>query len=328
MQSDGKEAARSSMKFFRKKSKPAPAQSADALRIAFQHQLWKSVFFALAAVAVVSAASIAWFVSNNQVHSGTTPVSAGFEPLRLATKGQRQQADQYLTELMENKGTAVDTLEYKGETYYCTNGDPIALRLNAEKYEVSPGAHGKVTFYVIPSSAGGSVTLHIGLGGYGEIEQKVVAIDDPVLNALMSGHILLFDSYENDTYSGWLFQDGTDIFSNTITVDLSGKPAGVPVQVDFYWIWPLRYENLEELLTEEEYGYLQADSLKTHDKLNENYKYSRVFLTDKGVPADDDARSKAYDTADEYIGGNAQYLYLTIQTASERVDTVEGGQQA
>lgn len=316
---------------FMKKSRPEhttpPAENLSQLRAEFRHQLWKTIFLFFIGTVVIAAASVAWFVSNSRVNSATAPVSAGFEPIKLATKGERQEADRYLTLDQDTK-----KMEYQGETYYYTDGDPIALRLDAPGYEISPGAHGKVTFYVIPAKAGGSLTLHIGLGGYGENEQKkVVAIDDPVLNALMSGHILLFDSFENDTYTNWLFQTekrnsnitaaNNTIFSNTITVDLNDAPAGVPFEVTFFWIWPLRYENLEALVGSD----FCTAQMQNMEGLGTNYKYSRVFLAKQETDLSDvKNRSEAYDLADEYIGSNAQYLYLTIQTTAENM---EGGQQ-
>ena len=318
---------------FMKKSQPEhtapPVENLSQLRLEFRHQLWKTILLFFIGTVVIAAASVAWFVSNSRVKSATAPVSAGFEAIKLATKGVRQEADRYLT-LPQDQNTK--TMKYQDEIYYYTDGDPIALRLDAKEYEISPGAHGKVTFYVIPAKAGGSLTLHIGLGGYGENEQKnVVPINDPVLNALMSGHILLFDSFENDTYTDWLFQTekrnsnitaaNNTIFSNTITVDLKDAAAGVPFEVTFFWIWPLRYENLEALVDP---GFCTAQ-MQNMERLGENYKYSRVFLAkQENNLLDVKNRSEAYDLADEYIGSNAQYLYLTIQTTS---DNMEGGQQ-
>lgn len=319
---------------FIKKSQPEnttpPTEDISQLRAEFWHQLWKTITLLFIAVVVIAAASVAWFVSNTRVNSATAPVSAGFEPIKLATKGVRQKAESDNLKLPEGNqlkdenGNVIE--EYK--EYYYTDGEPIALRLDADGHEVSPGAHGKVTFYVIPAKACGSLTLHIGLGGYGENEQKkVVAINNPVLNSLLSGHILLFDDYDaqTNTYSTCLFQGSDDgIYSNTITVDLTNAEADEPFPVDFYWIWPLRYENLEALLTEDEFGKLNADTLNPHEVLNQNYKYSRVFLTNQSELSQPDVRSKAYDLADEYIGGNAQYLYLTIQATT---DNTQGGQQ-
>lgn len=313
------------MKLIRKNNQPDSKENVELLKSDFSRQLWKSMFFALAAVSVIVIASIAWFVSNSRVHSSTASVSADFEPIKLATRGDRQQGEvEHLALAEGNEET------YNGKVYYCTEEGTIALRLDGTNHEVSPGSKGKVEFFIIPNGSTSSVTLHIGLGGYGEDEDdnKVKPIEDDVLKALMSGHILLFDNYENGEYSDWLFSSGGSngsIFNNTITIDLSGKPANVPVPVDFYWIWPLRYENMvndfegiQDFINEQAKG-------ENMSNLNEKYRYSRIFLTDKNdlTGAEVDERSKAYDLADEYIGSNAQYLYLTIQISAD--DNMEGG---
>lgn len=317
------------MKHIRKKNESDSTENVELLRIAFSRQIWKSLFFALVAVSVIAIASIAWFVSNTQVNSGNTSVSANFEPIKLATKGDRQQAESEHLNLPEGSVEAYDE-----ETYYCTDDGIIALRLAGADHEVSPGSKGKVEFYIIPSGSTSSVTLHIGLGGYGEDETDnniVKPIKNKVLNTLMSGHILLFDNYENGVYSDWLFSSGESkdsIFNNTITIDLSGCPADVPVPVDFYWIWPLRYENM---VTDFEVEGMQAfideqSKAENMSNLNERYLYSRIFLADKNDNLTQVAAlSKTYDLADEYIGSNAQYLYLTIQTSAS--DDMEGGLQ-
>lgn len=293
----------------------APSQTVRELTRVFRRQLLKTVAFSMAAVGVLAAASIAWFVANDRVHSGTSPISSGFELVKLATVGQRQQAEQQYLQLPE--GTKY-TPDGDSTAYYYTEGDTIALRLSSEEtLEVSPGAGGKVEFYIIPTRDGSAtVPLYVGLGGYGENAQhNVVPINDPVLNALLSGHILLFGSYAEGRYSDWLFRPSeSGITHNTITVTLpADAKEGVPVPVAFYWIWPLRYENLEALAGAS-FCNEQTQNMTT---LGTGYRYSRVFLADPGNSlTDGNTRSKAYDTADEYIGGNAQYLYLTVQTSA------------
>ena len=208
----------------------------------------------------------------------------------------------------------------------------IALRLSSDGYEISPGSKGTVEFYIIPTGRVSKVTLQIGLGGYGadaNDNNQVKPIDNPVLNALMSGHILMFDKYENGTYSEWLFDAGDDnesIFNNSITVDLTEAEIGEPFAVDFHWIWPLRYENMATMADLS--GFINSQSASdAMTKVNEtsSYSYSRIFLTDKSDLSTTAARSRAYDMADEYIGSNAQYLYLTIQTSAS--DAAKGGTQ-
>lgn len=300
-------------------NQPVSSENVEQLRKAFKRQLWKCIFFSIVAVCVIAFASIAWFVSNTRVNSSVAPISAGFEPIRLATRGVRQQAE--VDHLQLKSDDEINKMEYDGKIYYYSEGDTIALRLNADNYEISPGSKGKVEFYVIPAGGASSVTLQIGVGGYGEDEKdnnKVKPINDNVLNALMSGHILLFDTYENGVYSEWLYQkngSNSGIINNAITVDLTGKPAGVPVAVDFYWIWPLRYENIANDFIEVK-DFVEEQAATMTDLENSKYRYSRIFFTDQASLTGTDHRSKAYDLADEYIGSNAQYLYLIIQTSS------------
>lgn len=320
------------MKFICNKNQSAPTESVEELRIAFRHQLLRCVFFLFAMGSVIAIASIAWFVSNSRVNSSVAPISANFDPIKLATRGDRQQAE--IDHLNLSEGS---TMNIDGKIYYYTDSDTdsdtIALRLNGDNHEISPGSKGKVEFYVIPAGGASSVTLQIGVGGYGEDENDnnaVNPINNDALNALMSGHILLFDTYENGVYSDWLYQDNgsnSGIFNNSITIDLSGESAGVPVAVDFYWIWPLRYVNIANDFTDKVAKFVKTQAKKESmvPYPNSDYSYSRIFFTNQSSLEDPNDRSKAYDMADEYIGSNAQYLYLTIQTSAS--DGMEGGGQ-
>lgn len=297
-------------------------QDFESLLKTFWKQLVKTTVFGLAAVTVIVFGSIAWFAANHEVQSGTNLVSAGFEPINLATRGDRQTPEEdYLTL------GAGNTTEYDGDTYYYTGGDCIALRLS-EQYSVSPGASGSVTFYILPNRDGaGTVTLYFGLAGYKLYTNEkgkdiAVPVGDPVLEALLSGHILLFGSKSEDgVYSNWLFSETDPGFlDNTLTVTLNeNTKKDVPVPVTLHWIWPLRYENMKQLaethtpLSE----FIEAQAA-AGSEINADYHYSRIFVAKKTDYTDgklpEDKRSKAYDLADEYIGSNAGYLYLTIQT--------------
>lgn len=270
--------------------------------------------------------AVAWFVANSNVHSGSSPISADYEPMKLAVKRNdfRQNADEYL---QLNDGDILT--DVNGNDYYYTNSGTIALRLDKNGYEVSPGASGKVTFYVIPNGASSTITLHIGLGAYGEDKNSTVKqIYDKVLNALINGHVLLFDDYSDvNGYSNWLFEttnNSESIYHNSITVDLSNSSAGDIVPVDFYWIWPTRYQNYVSDFKDSDtknkiidFANNQADNLRelgNYQVLENQYRYSYVFLSKDSLTSTAN-RSEGYDLADEYIGGNAQYLYLTIQTS-------------
>lgn len=306
---------------------PSVSETSEDLLKKFRKELLKTGVFVFAGVIALVLGAIAWFVSNNRVQSGTGSVSARHEEVKIASKGLRQDAEKQLLKLAD--GTAY---QYKEETYYYTENGEIALYLS-EDYVVSPGATGTVDFFVIPTHDGAmTVNLYIGLSGYEEknIDGKtqVERIEDSALDALLSGHILLFNEYENGHYSGWISNGGTDgILNNTITITLpEDTKEGVPYPVKIYWIWPLRYENMvldlyEAGSTEYEKRFhpFVEDQAKTENmsSLSEtsSYKYSRIFLTKETTLNDKDSRTRAYNLADEYIGSNVDYLYLTIKTA-------------
>lgn len=311
---------------FMKKSQPEhtapPAENLSQLRAEFRHQLWKTIFLFFVGTVVIAAASVAWFVSNSRVKSATAPVSAGFETIKLATKGVRQTAESTLLNLEEG-----ETLLHDGDAYYYTEDGTIALRLSEDNIVVSPGASGTVTFYVIPTRDGAmSLTLYLGLAGYAENNNSAERINDPTLDALLSGHILLFENKdENGHYSGWL---GT---GNTINVTLpENAKKDVPEEVSVHWIWPLRYENMRSDLyvnesqaeTEKFLMFLDTQAQKTSmTTISNGYSYSQIYLTSEKDLTTVASRSKAYNLADEYIGTNAQYLYLAIQTSAVPTET-------
>lgn len=292
-------------------------------------ELLKTGIFSLAALAVIVFLTIAWFAANRRVQSGSASVVARHENVRIASKGVRQSSEEEFLKLSE--GTSYT---YGGDTYYYTEDGEIAMRL-AEDYIVSPGASGSIEFYIIPTHDGAmQATLHLGLSGYAEkvgedgVTKQIEQVEDPVLDALLKGHILLFENYQDGYYSNWLSNESTvGILDNTITIELpEDTKEGVPYRVTFYWIWPLRYENMVEDLyvngsteyTERFAPFVEAQS-QNRKPISEtgNYDYSQIFLAKKETSLNTlDSRTKAYNLADEYIGTNAGYLYLTIQTAA------------
>lgn len=304
----------------------------------------KTGVFVLVAVCALLLLCIAWFVMNSRVTGGTTPISAQQDLIRIASKGYRQKAEESNLQLGEGK-----TLEYQDEVYYYTDGGEIAMRLS-ENYSVFPGACGTIDFYIIPTRDGSrSVTLYFGLSGYQKgADEKIVPTEDEVLTALLKGHILLFEEYRGGFYSGWMHDDVSNgVFYNSITVTLpENTKANVPYPYTVYWIWPLRYQNMvshrenkNDIYAEnsEEFEQLffpfvesQAAGNGISPIANTSYYYNSIFLA-KGSESgtswleNEKARTKAYNLADEYIGTNADYLYLTISTSFQSENSTGNG---
>ena len=289
--------------------------------IALYKSLVQTIVFVMISFFTLVFVSTAWFAANSNVNSGTAPISAEFEPIKLAvsSKDFRTISEKNILKLLDGQELPI-LKDQEGNSLYYTDNGTIALRLEKDGYEVSPGAKGKVEFYVVPGRGTTEVKLDIVLGAYGETSNNVVdKIDNPVLTALITGHILFFDDYENGVYSNWLLKnDGNNNWTNSITVDLSGKEAGIPVKVDLYWIWPTRYKNMvNDFGGTGVYGFAESQANKEKmTSLTNKYRYSYVYLSDKQDLSSDSVRSEGYDLADEYIGSNAQYLYLEINTSN------------
>lgn len=284
-------------------------------------ELIKTSTLVLCAFFTIVFGTAAWFVSNTKVDSGGIAISHQYETIKLATKGVRQDPEKSFLRL--EQGTE---LEYNGEKYYYTEDKTVALQLS-EQVVVSPGASGEVTFYVIPNRSGAqTVTVYLGLTGYEKTQENQVQwVNDPILDSLLNGHILLFQSHGEGGYSDWMDSiRPTGISSHAVSTTLQDAQEGVPYPVTVYWVWPLRYENMKDDIDSVELARFiekeaQIQNMKKIDQTG--YYYSQIFLTktpaalDSGAPGSGEARSEAYNRADEYIGTNANYLYLTVQTA-------------
>lgn len=284
-------------------------------------ELLKTGTFLIAASIVIVFGTIAWFVGSNQVQASTSDISAQHDLLRLATMGPYRQTpeESYLQLPNDNDTTKI---VYDGNEYYYTEGGTIALRLDSQ-VSVFPGAKGTVTFYLIPKRSGSlRATLFLELAGYQESTENGLTIakriENDVLNALLSGHILLFGKMNPDgSYSERLWSE--DAQTHVLHVDQNAV-ADVPIPVTFYWVWPLRYENMKNDVS---FDPDFTDWLKTQEtsltgSINgSNYWYNSIFLAESGTDLKNPLQADdAYNQADEYIGHNSNYLYLSIQTSS------------
>lgn len=282
-------------------------------------QLLKILLFILAALAVLIVGTRAWFVANSQVAATDTGISARQERIRLATKGAYQLPETRFLHLESGS-----EFLYGQETYYCAEDNAIALLLDHQAQAVvSPGAGGQVTFYVISGSNDAqTLRLYVRLAGYRGIWQNgevtdVEPVSNAVLTTLLNGHILLF----REKRSGWLGSGEV----KEITVRIPENSGNIPVPVTLYWTWPARYrEDVVPLAASDPaFGqWLEAQNTLTGTAWSgttdnaADYGYSGMFLAYMDTNLENpQAQDDAYNLADEFIGTNAQYLYLSIRTA-------------
>ena len=127
-------------------------------------ELIKTSTLVLCAFFTIVFGTAAWFVSNTKVDSSGIAISHQYETIKLATKGDRQKAEEKRLNL--NVGTAYPYGEPPA-TYYVTEDGAIALRLNSNDISVRPGFSGEITFFIIPQYTGTlEATLYLEFAGY------------------------------------------------------------------------------------------------------------------------------------------------------------------
>lgn len=308
----------------------------------------RSTVFAVAALIALIAIGIAWFVYNNVVKGTTGRIGArNDQPFLLASMGVRQKVEE--SELVDDNsqkmlsgGTAkeytkyidVETgLEKSGGITLHEGTSGLAWYLNGQA-GFSPGAGGKLEFYLIPQRDGlTSATLSINLSAYEKKENSLKATEstNTVLQNLLKGHVLLFQKLNDEKgYVGWLGEDGSFKVEQNFQKD-------VPYKITVYWKWPQYFRNyiytqrstqgdlFTDLFDENTYRSVTKFVKKQQNKASEKNK---LFYDEKSIIINGDinnqmsdevlnACTQYYNQADEYIGNNAKYIYVGMEVQNE-----------
>lgn len=287
-------------------------------------KLVRSGVLAFSALVAIIVLCIAWFVSNNKVSLTSGTISADIQvPFELASVGSRQSPEEEYLKLTEgvkknydiyydtNLGEEVSTQQ----TYYVgTSG--LAWHLNGQR-SFFPGVNGKLELYLIPKTSGlKTATIELKLEARDKDGKE---ISDDSLKNLIDGHILLFaDRDEDNCYQGWLD-------NKTLTVKLKNDQTfqqDHPYKVTIRWVWPQYLRNyiytetiegdLFTSIANESYTNLLKFVNENHDKLFCNYGTNTIDHIDQNISgATLDIYSGYYNQADEYIGSNAKYIYVS-----------------
>lgn len=355
---------------------------------------WKIFFrtgiIVVAAVIVMIAVSIAWFVSNTRVDATGVAIRSADMPFDLAAAGTKSTAS-------ADQGTYDDLLtvspgasrEIAGKKYWSTDGSHTSIcwavtpesNMNntgedGKPTGIEPGSYGKMTFYIIPNKDGPlKVTLDLVLTGYQIADDKknaenvtrndLTEVTDPSLQQLLEGHILLFAGYNEKAgcYKGWISRDAGEwsmrLGSETEAAVLESKSGKLTwnntnakkdtaYPVTIYWIWPERLESYlrkadgysgknpllfpEDPSSEENaLSALPENLFETMGEVEEDSSSNRYFrwedsakfqenvtkdtlsqIREKFNPALYSMVAAYYDSADQYLGKNVQYVQLKL----------------
>lgn len=279
------------MGLFRKDSVPKTAEEhrkcAEEHRAAAKSMLstfLKTGIIMTAALIVILAISIAWFVSNTNVRSTSMSIAANNgQRFYLATKKDDSQGvydnntptNSNLQEALKHfKRISSETVQELPKfqigthtvmgsdnvEYIVGDADGISLMVNStsnvknttQNDYVGPGSKGEMTFYMIPTVAGeNQVNITVSLAAYGLSEPnngEVTAqlVSNSQLRNILCGHMLLFQG--KDEQGNYVNQIEPALGEDgTIRFTFAKKEEWVinkPIEITLYWIWPYRFENL------------------------------------------------------------------------------------
>ena len=336
----------------------------------------RSLRFAFTALIAIIAVCIAWFAANNQVTMTGTQISAeNDQPFELASVGNRPEAERsylldennlnilaegtektYATYKYNDKTAQAWKVENTPQTYYVGNSG-LAWHLTGQD-SLSPGASGKLEFYLIPKKAGltsAEITVNLkayinksGTGssdneaGTSSNKNRAIESTNNTVQNLISGHILLFQELDDTKgYDGWLGKWENSTLTNTFTVRPDDTfEKNVPYKVTIYWVWPQYFRNYiytqrstqGDLFTDQTSQTDESDYKKLNTFVNaqKTFSTSRLFYqaslsadaTVNDINQEINANmsdevlnscSTYYNQADEYIGKNAQYIYVEME---------------
>lgn len=355
---------------------------------------WKIFFrtgiIVVAAVIVMIAVSIAWFVSNTRVDATGVAIRPADMLFDLAAAGTESNASadrgRYDDLLTVSPGAS---REIEGKKYWSTDGSHTSIcwavtpesNMNntgedGKPTGIEPGSYGKMTFYIIPNKDGPlKVTLDLVLTGYQIADDKknaenvtrndLTEVTDPSLQQLLEGHILLFAGYNEKAgcYKGWISRDAgewsmgpdseteaavLESKSGKLTWNNTNAKKDTAYPVTIYWIWPERLESYlrkadgysgknpllfpEDPSSEENaLSALPENLFATMGEVEENSSSNRYFrwedsakfqenvtkdtlsqIREKFNPALYSMVAAYYDSADQYLGKNVQYVQLKL----------------
>lgn len=178
----------------------------------------RSLRLAFTALLAIVAVCIAWFASNNQVTVEDIQITVrDEEPFDIASIGDRQTAEKnFLIDDNDNK------ILSEGTERHFDNYIDIDSKETVEAVE----AGGKLEFYIIPKQTGlTSVTISLNMEGYklNETTGKAQKLDNPKIQNLLNGHILLFRHLDDKVNVDNIEDGGIEHFYSNYKVTLKAE---------------------------------------------------------------------------------------------------------
>ena len=239
------------------------------------------IIFVIAAIAVIIALCIAWFVSNNRVNGISGRISAKESGIEIGSRGSQGVHDDILKKVKsdltyhlpgEGSNNQHDT-SLGGSINWLLDSDSNMNNYSGGKsftdtgatfrkdYAMEPGTKGRLDFFIKPYEEGNlSLEFSLDIVPYvmnGDIPQVVDKTS--TASQFLSGHIVYFlrETQNDDTVKFTWIKNGT--FRITIPKAEKDKEYNYSI----YWVWPL---NLSTILLNKNDEFLNESTIEFDDK--------------------------------------------------------------
>ena len=292
-------------------------------RLADEHaqtlkDFWKrfavSGLFVLALV-IILFASLAWFAANNRVGGTSSAISAKAARYSISgpADGQAGKYDDKVASLESNDSLNVSA------TYNLNNFTSGG--------SLRPGSYGELQVTVTPV-AGDVRDITLTIERNIALRTSATITNTDALANLFRGHILFFRGRdENGYYSDPVLDDKLTIEASEFCAEGSNTTT-VPVTITLYWIWPSQFssyvltgqinysKNLFSGVDSTGYTMLIED-INTNSTRYFSVKPDVISINHDMSSADLETCAEAYNTADEVLGTNAEYLQIRFLGAEK-----------
>ena len=256
-------------------------ENLEELKKEKKKRIRQMIIFVIAAIAVIIALCIAWFVSNNRVNGISGRISAKESGIEIGSRGSQGVHDDILKKVKSDL-----TYHLPGEgsnnQHDTSQGGSINWLLNSKSnmnnysggksftdtgatfrkdYAMEPGTKGRLDFFIKPYEEGNlSLEFSLDIVPYvmnGDIPQVVDKTS--TASQFLSGHIVYFlrETQNDDTVKFTWIKNGT--FRITIPKAEKDKEYNYSI----YWVWPL---NLSTILLNKNDEFLNESTIEFDDK--------------------------------------------------------------
>lgn len=325
-------------------------ENLEELKKEKKKRIRQMIIFVIAAIAVIIALCIAWFVSNNRVNGISGRISAKESGIEIGSRGSQGVHDDILKKVKcdltyhlpgEGSNNQHDT-SLGGSINWLLNSNSNMNNYNEGKsftdtganfrkdYAMEPGTKGRLDFFIKPYEEG-NLSLEFSL----DIVPYVMDGDTPQVvdkkstaSQFLSGHIVYFlGETQNDTVKYTWIKDGR--FQITIPKAEKDKEYNYSI----YWVWPL---NLSTILLNEHDEFLNGSTIEFDDKDATGALRNQIvadmtihpekyfFSSLTGSPLDTSYEEvKAIEGIHKYSGANSTYdkqLFVDLSSYYNQAD--------